>query len=667
MDSSQTENTPGVRADGRSQPQVEPRSRAKLSPRTHASRRGPGLRCRNHAAAGDRTDPPRAGHADARDSGDRHAHLPDRKGGGAPLEAQTAADAAALAGARTVRDQLDRAGRHDRHLGLHARQRADRARRRRATTRSATAPGCVDFKLDGADVRAWVDTNDEIDPPKQDARGQGVGAGARRARDVPVARARLRRAGGGGAGRPAATPTSPTTSGRASRKDLHHPPAAPTSSRSASSSRSTARSRRTRTPSSARRRCRPAASAPPTSQHYACGNSGAIDLNYPPGIEASVIDEVRPHVDQARLPHALAGREPLRPHAHRRANLASPAPGSGLLGAAGSLTDSFLQVKLIDWDAPSAIGLGALFVGGAGGIPFGPPDPQVADAMCQVLDRMNVSPKVRLAAWETAIVESGVQVARLGRPRLRGPVPAAPVPGLGHAGAGPRPVLRDGAVRAARAADRGPVLGPRASSPRRCRSPAHGERYAQRAGPGGGAQREVLRHDAGARVCGDGLPRARGLRRGCGGRRRRPPASSRRPPRVATAPPAADPAAARLRGRRAGGARGAARSRSSTSRTASRSRRRRMDVNARAGARAAALVGLGQRRGRTGRGTVRTLICDPNCAQRPARAARAARSCCRSPSDCGGRRYYTRSSMTYEDPDTGKTRAPATYLRTPPC
>ena len=33
-----------------------------------------------------------------------------------------------------------------------------------------------------------------------------------------------------------------------------------------------------------------------TSFHYACGNSGAIDLNYPAGIEASVINEVRPHL-----------------------------------------------------------------------------------------------------------------------------------------------------------------------------------------------------------------------------------------------------------------------------------------------------------------------------------------------------------------------------------
>ena len=33
-----------------------------------------------------------------------------------------------------------------------------------------------------------------------------------------------------------------------------------------------------------------------TSWHYACDNSGAIDLNYPQGIEGSVIEEVRPHL-----------------------------------------------------------------------------------------------------------------------------------------------------------------------------------------------------------------------------------------------------------------------------------------------------------------------------------------------------------------------------------
>jgi hypothetical protein len=68
----------------------------------------------------------------------------------------------------------------------------------------------------------------------------------------------------------------------------------------------------------------------------------------------------------------------------------------------------------------------------------------------------------------------------------------------------------------------------------------------------------------------------------------------------------------------------------------------------------------------TGEGDVRTLVCDPNCA-----GGRLGEShgevVLSAPKRCGGQRFYTRSSMTYEDPDTRKTRAPATYLRTPPC
>ena len=68
----------------------------------------------------------------------------------------------------------------------------------------------------------------------------------------------------------------------------------------------------------------------------------------------------------------------------------------------------------------------------------------------------------------------------------------------------------------------------------------------------------------------------------------------------------------------------------------------------------------------TGRGEVETLICDPTCA-----TGRLERSTAvivlSKPRRCGGRRFYTRSSMTYEEPKTGRTRAPDTYLRTPPC
>ena len=81
--------------------------------------------------------------------------------------------------------------------------------------------------------------------------------------------------------------------------------------------------------------------------------------------------------------------------------------GSGGEGAVGALEETQLQVKLIDWEAsytPFA-GLGGL---GSGGFYGGPPSPQVAKDICSALDRADASPKIRLAAFETAIVESGV-------------------------------------------------------------------------------------------------------------------------------------------------------------------------------------------------------------------------------------------------------------------
>jgi hypothetical protein len=67
-----------------------------------------------------------------------------------------------------------------------------------------------------------------------------------------------------------------------------------------------------------------------------------------------------------------------------------------------------------------------------------------------------------------------------------------------------------------------------------------------------------------------------------------------------------------------------------------------------------------------GRGDVRTLICDPSCARGTIERSRGV-IVLSAPKRCGGRRFYTRATMTYEAQETGKTRAPATYLRTPPC
>ena len=67
----------------------------------------------------------------------------------------------------------------------------------------------------------------------------------------------------------------------------------------------------------------------------------------------------------------------------------------------------------------------------------------------------------------------------------------------------------------------------------------------------------------------------------------------------------------------------------------------------------------------TGRGDVDTLICEPNCAT-GTRERSAAVIVLSKPRRCGTRHFYTRSTMTYEEPKTGRTRAPDTYLR-PPC
>ena len=80
-----------------------------------------------------------------------------------------------------------------------------------------------------------------------------------------------------------------------------------------------------------------------------------------------MINEVRPHLIKLGF-HTLWQVENHFDHMHVDfQGSASPTGFGGGLGAAGSLTDSFLQVKLVDWDAPAPAGLAGLFVGGPAG------------------------------------------------------------------------------------------------------------------------------------------------------------------------------------------------------------------------------------------------------------------------------------------------------------
>lgn len=83
------------------------------------------------------------------------------------------------------------------------------------------------------------------------------------------------------------------------------------------------------------------------------------------------------------------------------------ASGLGLGGSSG-IDAAQLLIKLVDWDAPAAADFTLGLPGGGGANPFGPPDPAVAAKLCNTLEATKAPPKARLALWMAAIVESGV-------------------------------------------------------------------------------------------------------------------------------------------------------------------------------------------------------------------------------------------------------------------
>jgi hypothetical protein len=144
-----------------------------------------------------------------------------------------------------------------------------------------------------------------------------------------------------------------------------------------------------------------------TGFHYQCHHSAAIDVNHDQSNEGGTIDALVEPL------HRLGYRTIWRTTGHFDhihidvANSGSIGAGFGPGGAVGGLEETMLDVKLIDWDA-DVLPFGGLGGVGGGGFFGGAPDPAVAGAICQVLDRYNAPPKVRLAAFEAAIVESGV-------------------------------------------------------------------------------------------------------------------------------------------------------------------------------------------------------------------------------------------------------------------
>jgi hypothetical protein len=147
--------------------------------------------------------------------------------------------------------------------------------------------------------------------------------------------------------------------------------------------------------------------------HYKCRRSGALDVNADngPGTEKQIIDGIVGEVQKLgfRTIWQAAGH-----FDHIHIDVANSGPiglGGDDGGAVGALEETGLDVKLIDWDAtyePFSGGFGGLYAGGTYG---GPPNMKIAAIICDVLDKYadrGAGPRVRLSAFEAAIVESGV-------------------------------------------------------------------------------------------------------------------------------------------------------------------------------------------------------------------------------------------------------------------
>jgi hypothetical protein len=323
-------------------------------------------------------------------------------------EAQTGADAVALAGAKNIKAQLMRQ--------LATTGVADIAAVNDVEVVAATVPyqraNHVYAKVtrEGADVRveAWTD--------------EKLGEGAKRIHQEDEhgfahARARVELsviAGAGGAGNlgPEVTGGDPTISDKEWKKlgkDISDPPTCGTggSSNDLVTLGHLLQEHGFNVAENAEMGSPPGPNAhDQAGWHYKCRDSGALDVNHDQGNEKAAIDGLVSHLHDLGF-RTIWQAEGHFDHIHIDvANSPAIGLGFGPGGSVGALEETTLVVKLVDWDAPVLPFTG---FGGAQGAFFGgPPDMKVAATICDVLDEFHASPKVRLSAFETAIVESGV-------------------------------------------------------------------------------------------------------------------------------------------------------------------------------------------------------------------------------------------------------------------
>jgi hypothetical protein len=332
-------------------------------------------------------------------------------------DAQTAADAAALAAVRNIRDQLNE------QLLATGTSSLDRIVDARVQAAAAQYADKNDARLrrpverDGADVKVWVETK-----RKQGAGGTGKEDEERRGDARARARLQLMPLFPSFSGGSVPLPSSggnPKISAKEwkelKKKLKHHPPQCSSNKDDsdlvllgellAKHGFTNGENAQLGDPPSH------TVGHSETGWHFKCGDSGAIDLNWP-GTQAQENDAINPLIGplQELGFRTIWQVDDHFDHVHIDTGNGPPLGPGGLAsaGAAGPLQDSFLEERLIDWDAPAATFAYPFGSIGASGNPFGPPDPKIAALTCAILAKYHVNGKARLALWEALIVESGV-------------------------------------------------------------------------------------------------------------------------------------------------------------------------------------------------------------------------------------------------------------------
>jgi hypothetical protein len=324
-------------------------------------------------------------------------------------EAQTAADAAALAGAREIKRQLEvqwaTFGTTDvsaiDQVAVVA-QMAEYARRNDARLDPDHPP-----EINGADVKAWVETEEDLGKDaEQVGRDQTRGEARARARltlGLPTYNL--------GAGIPIPGGGSPRISDKEwdkLAKKISKPPVCEDVVTLGLFLKS--HGFMVWQNGDPRLGGDPGHEDKPESWHRKCGGKGAIDVNFGPACGDLCATET-PAIDPLVEPLQELGYFVIwRSEGHYDHLHADPSR-SGLVGAGGAtggftgpLEDVGLDVKLVDWETP----IEDVFAG-AFGSTFsygGKPDLKIVALMCRMAKPYG--PKILLATFETAIVESGI-------------------------------------------------------------------------------------------------------------------------------------------------------------------------------------------------------------------------------------------------------------------